>query len=310
MQNTQLPIFPEFVALGPHHQAQLIEAIRSNHLYSDYNFVSLWSWDHQNKLRLCTLNDNLVIRFQDYLNPEDYFYSFFGTNKIDETAITLLRHSSEEGKEELKLIPEFVVQNLHQPEAFVVKEDRDSFDYIVAIKDMVDLSDSHDQSRRWSMNKFIKNHSDGLSVKELDIKNGKHAGQMMAVVENWRRQMRSRGSYRESEIEAIKKLINQQRLIKTDNLHIIGLYLDDELKAFSITEILEGGFAMGHYKKSDRTYRGMGVALENFTAKSLGAKGVTHINHQQDLGIAGLRQSKMASRPVYFMKKYTLSLKG
>ena len=81
-------------------------------------------------------------------------------------------------------------------------------------------------------------------------------------------------------------------------------------KAFSISEILEDGFAMGHYKKSDRIYRGMGLALENFTAKSLGAKGITHINHQQDLGIAGLRQSKLASRPVYFMKKYTLSLKG
>lgn len=309
MQDTKLPNFPEFTYLQPHHQVQLVEAIKSNHLYSDYNFISLWSWDHQNRLQLCLLNGNLVIRFHDYLDPNDYFYSFFGTNMPDETAITLLELSVKEGKKELKLIPEFAAKSLKQPERFKIEEDRDSFDYIVAIKDMLEMETPAYQSKRWSLSQFLRNHGDKLLVRELDLKNIRDSQHMLELIDNWRAQMKSRNSYNESEIKALKKILSEHHHIQTDNLHIVGLYLGDELKGFSISELLEDGFAMGHYKKTDRTYRGLGVAMEHFTAKNLAAKGVTHMNHQQDLGFEGLRQSKMAHNPIYFMKKYTLSFK-
>lgn len=306
MTESQLPEFPSFVHLDPKHQTVLSDGLHQTHPYSDYNFISLWSWDHQNKLKLSQLNSNVVIRFQDYQNPDDFFYSFFGTNKVDETASTLLEYSKKRGNDELKLIAELVVENLNQPSLFVIKEDRDNFDYIVATKDMFELK-SGQNKKRWSLNQFLKTHQGQLKIRELDIKNSRHVNQMLKVVENWRKQMSSRDSYSDSEVAAINKMLLKHSHIQTDNLHIIGIYLNEELKGFTITELLKGGVAMGHYKKADRFHRGLGPALEHFTAKTLLDKGVSRINHEQDLGLEGLRESKMSNRPVYFLKKYTIS---
>jgi hypothetical protein len=306
-KTTKLPAFPRFVPLEAHHQADIVDAVRANGLYSDYNFISLWSWDHQKKLQLCLLNNNLVIRFQDYLNPDDYFYSFFGNQHADETAKTLLRHSITENKHELKLIPQFVVENLNRPEDFLVAEDRDSFDYIVAVKNTVDLA-GHSNSKKRSLNKFLRDQGHHLKVEELDITKSSTADQIIALFEQWSSQSSSDEAHKDNELRAIRKLLDSQDNIKTDNLHVIGVFLGGTLSAFSINEILSDGFSMGHFKKSDRGYKGIGVALDHFTAKSLLNRGVVHLNHEQDLGIEGLRKAKMASQPVYFLKKYTLAL--
>jgi len=308
MTEYQLPQFPSFVHLDPKHQTSLSSGLHQANPYSDYNFVSLWSWDHQDKLKLSQLNDNLVIRFQDYQDPYDYFYSFFGTNKVDETATALLEYTAKKGKNELKLIAEVVVENLKYPSRFKIEEDRDNFDYVVATKDALELESWHNK-KRWSLNQFLKKHSDNLKIRELNIKDSRHSEQMLKVVEDWRGQMSFHDSYSSSEMEAIKKMLLKHSAIQTDRLHIIGLYLDDELKGFSITELLGGSFAMGHYKKADRSQRGLGVAVEYFTAKTLHDKGVAHINHEQDLGLEGLRESKISNQPAYFLKKYTISAK-
>ncbi len=307
-KNTRLPEFPTFTTLGPHHQVTISVATRSDPLYSDYNFISLWSWDHQEKLKLCQLNKNLVVRFQDYLNPNNFYYSFWGKNKIHETAKQLLLHSENEGKPELRLIPQFVVENLKHKNKFVIMEDRDSFDYIVAVNDMIELKNAENSSKRHGLNKFIKEYGEKLSVQELDIKAPKSPIEMLNVIKSWQDQMGLHDSYSENELEAVKKILFSHHQINTDNLHVVGIYLDNKLKAFSINELMNSGFAMGHYKKADRTFRGLGVALDHYTAKSLASKGVTHLNHEQDLGIEGLRKSKMASHPVHFLKKYTISL--
>jgi len=305
---TKLPQFPEFTSLAPQHQAELVELVKANHLYSDYNFISLWSWDHQNKLQLSVLNDSLVIRFQDYQDPDDYFFSFFGTTRVDETAKTLLAHSQTHGKAALRLIPQFVIEKLQHPQDFVITEDRDNFDYMVATKDMMELKSGDNEDKRWSMNQFMKRHGNRLLVKELDIKDEAQIQEMWSVVEHWNQQVKHNVSYNQSELGAIKKLFTEHHGLDTSQLHIVGLYLDSQLKAFSISEILQDGFAIGHYKKHDREYRGMGVTLEHHTARTLHEKGVSHLNHEQDLGIEGLRKAKLASHPVYFLKKYTLKL--
>lgn len=46
--------------------------------YSDFNFVSMWSWDVKEELRISKLNNNLVVRFADYFVGNPFFY-FLGS---------------------------------------------------------------------------------------------------------------------------------------------------------------------------------------------------------------------------------------
>ncbi|MEJ0042787.1 MAG: hypothetical protein WDM81_11525 [Rhizomicrobium sp.] len=48
--------------------------------YSDFNFLNLYSWDAGERVRLSSLNGNLVIRFADYLTDEP-FYMFLGPHR-------------------------------------------------------------------------------------------------------------------------------------------------------------------------------------------------------------------------------------
>lgn len=297
-----LPLFPRFEPLEARHQAAINDFVRAFDPYSDYNFISLWSWDHQDKLRFSSLNDNLVIRFQDYTDADDFFYSFLGSSQTDATAQTLLSHSSTEGALKLKLIPESVVKSLARPHDFVIAEDRDGFDYIIATKP------ENGHSKKRELHRFLKEHGDKLRVSELDIKNPRHAEAILKVTEKWAAGVTD-DRFNANEIAAIKKIISEHHRIDTDNLHVVGLYMGGELSAFCIAEVIGDGFAMGHYAKTDKRYRRIGAALDHFVADSLAGKGVKYFNQEQDLGLEGLRASKMSKQPVFFLKKYTIGLK-
>lgn len=306
---SHIPEFPNFAHLNANHQEKIEKWVQANQLYSDYNFISLWTWDHQNEIKISILNDNLVIKFQGYQDNEEYFYSFWGSNRVDETAKTLLNFPNEIAKPVLRLIPEFVIEKLEKPDEFVIHEDRDNHDYVLAIKNMVDLSGSHNDKKRNALRQFIRDNQHHLSVKELDLQSKSDIDNIREVLKTWTEQVGAKVSFNVNELRAINKMLDEHHNISASNLQIIGIHLGDKLKAFSITEALQGDFAMWHYKKSDRSINGLGVALDHFTAKNLHDRGLTHLNYEQDLGIQGLRQSKMSSYPVYFLKKYTLELK-
>ena len=111
-----IPEFPQFKKLELSDKKDIEKFTSKFPPYSDFNFVSMWSWDIKGEMRLSVLNNNLVVRFTDYLtgNP---FYSFLGDNKVNETAEQLLELSKNEGlKAELKLIPEDSVRSVDKSE--------------------------------------------------------------------------------------------------------------------------------------------------------------------------------------------------
>lgn len=61
-----------------------------------------------------------------------------------------------------------------------------------------------------------------------------------------------------------------------------------------------------HFEKADRNYQGAyemmtHVYLNNFDD-------LTYVNREQDLGIPGLRKSKLSYHPVDFITKYNISI--
>ena len=64
--------FPNFKKLGLEDKP-LIESFVKRYLpYSDFNFVSLWSYDTDNSYEISYLNKNLVIKQDDYITNEPF----------------------------------------------------------------------------------------------------------------------------------------------------------------------------------------------------------------------------------------------
>ena len=86
-----------------------------------------------------------------------------------------------------------------------------------------------------------------------------------------------------------------------------GVYQHGSLIAFSIIELLESGYAMGHFAKCDARFNGLSHYLYQATARAMSDRGCRYLNVQEDLGIAGLRTFKMLLRPIAFLKKYAVT---
>src|ERR1700690_3760804 len=90
--------------------------------YSDFNFISMHSWNIKEDMQVSELHGNLVVRFKDY-HSEKAFLSFIGEHYIDETLTTLLNYAPVNGLgAELQLVPEHVISQIRKPGNFVITE--------------------------------------------------------------------------------------------------------------------------------------------------------------------------------------------
>lgn len=117
------------------------------------------------------------------------------------------------------------------------------------------------------------------------------------------------GKYNEKE-NANSSFVHEQYAIDVffkyfDELELSGgvLRVDGKLKAFTIGEIITPDTADIHIEKADTNIDGAYAAINNFYAKAL-PENIRYINREEDLGIEGLRKSKLSYYPEILLKKY------
>lgn len=298
-----IPKFPEFKKLEISDKSNFYEFTKNYPPYSDYNFVSLWSYDIENDTLISNLNGNLVIRLRDYITNEPSC-SFFGDKKVIETIQELISYAEGQGiNAELKLIPELNLEHhkMYIGSHFNLKEDRDNFDYIFSLEKISQLKGSEYSGKRNKISKFIREQSKAelklINLKDLD--NHKH---LLYVFSHW-------GEYRETEDTAHEYKALKRLLANTKHLDLtcLAVLIDRKVEAFTITEILPHKFSIAHFTKADPKIGGIFEFLYKSMAEALVKKGCLYFNREQDLGLQGLRTAKLSWRPIKFLKKYSIS---
>ena len=292
-----LPQFPQFKHLELSDKVA-IEAITSKYPpYSDFNFTSMWSWDVKGEMQISQLNGNLVVRFNDYATG-DPFYSFLGDSEVDDTARKLLELSTKEGLEPvLKLLPEISAVKMDK-KSFVIGEDRDQFDYIYTIDDLINYQGSGLKTERNLLAAFLRRNKN-VRITLLDLKSNDNKKAILALNNLW-------GINKGVDIPFEKKALEKFFSICDYNAYIaFGVFIDDKLIAFSINEKSTGTvFTNCFFANADTTYCGISAFLMNTSSKILKSFGFKYINYEQDLGINGLRKAKEAFKNTNFLRKY------
>lgn len=294
----RLPRFPEFSELRLEYYKIFKEFTNKFPPYSDYNFVSLWSYNVENDALVSEINGNIAIRFRDYVTNEP-FYSFFGVNNVYETAQNLIELSIDQNvSPSLKLIPETVIDRLNSDSKFVIKEDRDNFDYIYQFKDMSELKGKSYSKKRNKKHVFLNTNQSLAEWKDITEKTVQK--QILDLFDTWAKGKEDT----DHERKAVVKLLDVANTLK---LLCLGVYVDSKLVAFTIVEPLPKDFVIVHFSKAERSYTGIFEFLYFKLATDLYKKGYRFFNREQDLGIEGLRKAKMSWRPTKFLKKYIIS---
>lgn len=298
-----IPIFPTFKKLNILDKQEIEKYTTKFPPYSDYNFTSLWSYNTKNKINISLLNHNLIVEFQDY-TTDSQFYSIIGNNKIIESINKIFEYLKINKKPLfLKLVPEIVVNNnLEISKDFYVKEDLDNHDYIISSENVSKLQGLKFRNKKGLTNKFKKSYSNHKIV-QLDLKEKKHHKDIIAVFEKWKESKEK--STDKLDKGALIKLLESASYFE---LVVFGLY-DKKMIGFSIFENINNEYAIGHFMKGNKEYKGIFEVLYQHNAKHFHSQGIKFLNIEQDMGEKGLRFSKGLWRPTHYLKKYIIEKK-
>ncbi|OGY35225.1 MAG: hypothetical protein A3D99_00960 [Candidatus Andersenbacteria bacterium RIFCSPHIGHO2_12_FULL_45_11] len=292
------PEFPTFKKLEITDKNGIEHFTKQYPPYSDYNFTSMWSWDTKGEAHFSVLNDNLIIKFSDYVTDEP-FYSFLGSHNVQNTIERLMAFIRSEGiTPSLRLIPEHSIQE-NRTTSFLITEDRDNFDYVYSLDKLRTYEGSEYEQSRNMKNRFTRKY-EKIQIVPLDLTKLNDR----KIIQNLNQQWEMNKEYRlDNEEDAMARL-----LFPGNNFPLmsLGLLVNGNPVAFSISEVLNNGYAISHFVKADTQYSGVYSYLMYATATELSTKGCTLLNYEQDLGIPGLRYAKDVFRPVHFLKKYII----
>ena len=301
-----LPVFPNFKRLQFSDKADIEQITRQYQPFSDFNFVSMWSWNIAGNILVSQLKGNLAIRFADYISGE-FFYTCIGSNELNETCSELLKLSTQqELAPALKLLPEFIAEKLDR-NVFLVKEDPDHTDYVLAIDRLATYDGPELASKRRQVSHFMR-RAEGFEFKLLDLDDPEIDRQIRALFSRWLVQKNlDNVQEEEHEYRALSRCLEsalRSEIITT------GVYVGNELSAFWMLQDLANTYSISHFEKADTSlYAGIFPYLKLHTAKMLRERGVEYMNLEQDLGIMGLRMSKLSYAPKLFLKKYNVTFR-
>lgn len=265
--------------------------------YSDFNFVSLFTWGANRSSSFSSLEGNLMIRLRDYTGT-GFIYSILGDQKIQNTVTHLL---ASDGIKRLDLVPEEVTKDLND---YRVLPQRDEADYVYNLESLLALQGSGYRNFRRALSNFeSKNHRLKVVVRKIESDNYPAKTEAADLAREWRRHKARAFRDFSNEYFAIKRAL---RFSSELGIDILGVYSHKHLIGFTITESL-GDWAILHFEKTIGGIPGLGAFLKFQTFKYLHESGHKKLNYEQDLGIAGLRQAKQALCPQGYLRKFSVT---
>ncbi|MEM2962020.1 MAG: phosphatidylglycerol lysyltransferase domain-containing protein [Candidatus Bathyarchaeia archaeon] len=285
-----LPEYPEARELSLRDKEALTELFtRLQPQISEYTFTNLYAWKSSNRCLLSSIEgEPLILREYDgvrHLMPP-----------ITTGIVEALKEMGRMGE-----IPPIYGLLKDEVEAlagmgFKVKSDRDNWDYVYSVEDLIELRGSKFRVKRQNIYKCLSEHS--CEYAQIDRSN---------ITECWEfyeRWCRIRDCHKDLELknegEAIREILDNY-----DALPLRGavIYVDGSLEAFTIGEQLNRDTAVIHIEKANSNIKGLYQLINNWFCRNHLAE-FKWVNREQDLGIPGLRRAKMDYNPHHFIEKY------
>ncbi|MBP9988114.1 MAG: DUF2156 domain-containing protein, partial [Ruminococcus sp.] len=182
------------------------------------------------------------------------------------------------------------------PDTFSFSTDEGDSDYIYRTKGLAQLKGHKYHKHKNKVSKFCKSYPQ-MEIRKIDETNVCDA---IEVEEKWLSEHNEDKMFiveRDAIFEALK-------YIKPLDLNGIIIYANNKPVAMSVSSVINNRVCDIHFEKSYGEYANNGgySAICSYMANEL--KEIEYLNREEDLGISGLRKSKMSYHPLVIYKKY------
>ena len=265
-------------------------------IQSDRCFSSLYIWSEHYKLKKCIKDGFLFLRAEN--GDELLYYMPLGEGSIL-PAVKQIEADAKFNQRpySIVLITEDRKLEFDELEGYTVTEDRAEFDYIYDSSKMIDLPGKKLHSKRNFINRFLSEYQ-GKWVYE-DVCPQRHREDILAFMREWCENREDNDDYT-YEYSAIIRALDNWKVLKMRG----GLIkIDGKVIAFTMATNQGDNVMDILIEKADGNIIGAYQMINNAFA-SLHCREVKYINREEDLGIEGLRISKLSYKPAFLTKKY------
>lgn len=289
-----------FIPIEIQHREVFLPYLENNSQTCDRAFVNLFCWQHYYHTMWTEVDGWLVVRA--YINGERRA-AYIVFPKSDTPDYTRILPFLETDAASLGLpltlmgLSEGECDELRRqcPGAFLFDKNRDFADYVYLAENLRTLKGRKYAQKRNHVNKFKSLYSYHYEpITKLNI------ADCLALEDAWMEQHRDDESAVE-EYAAISKAFHLY-----EALGLIGgiLYVEDHPVAFTYGSPLNDNMFCTHVEKGDVRYEGVYQMINYLFAQHL-PENYEYINREEDMGLSGLRKSKMSYEPAVLMYKTT-----
>ena len=190
------------------------------------------------------------------------------------------------------------------PDKFRFHHDRSSFDYIYNIEDLATLKGKKFQKKRNHLNKFKQLHPD-FRVEPITEQNVPLVKDLLDRWYKLRLEADPSADFYMEQVAISKALRHWQEL----DMEGLVLMDGDEILAMTMGSLLAGNTFDVQFEKAidDSAYVAMCSSFAGYLREKYPS--LLYLNREDDLGIEGLRKSKLAYNPVTLIEKHWACLK-
>ncbi len=298
VDNMGLERFPVFQPVDISQNALFARAFKEDPpLISEFTFTNIFSWRQAYKTSVSSLDGFIILRLGSSDRPS--YFPPIGPGDPSMIMEKVLRY---EGDKFIR-IPESVKELLEKSGSrFTVAPDRDNYDYLFRTSDLVSLAGHAYDGKRNLLRKFRASYE--YEYVKLDASN---VHDCLIFEEKW---------CSIKDCDGVKSLDDERRAIKemVDNYErfsLIGgaIRVDGEIRAVAIAQRLNRDTMVLHVLKAEQSMTGLYQVMNNeFLSREAGQ--FRFVNMEQDLGVEGLRTSKLSYHPFKLINKYSVGIIG
>ncbi|MBR5273411.1 MAG: DUF2156 domain-containing protein [Clostridia bacterium] len=257
----------------------------------EYGFGNIFLWAESFGTKVGRYKDFLLMKSgKAYLLP-------IGKGDFKEVIEYLIEFAENNG-EKLKFVNVIDDKRNELEESFPGRFDfvknRDFADYIYAVQDLALLAGKKYHKKRNHLSNFQKRYN--WSFERIDSSN---LHECFETYEVWLRNKDAENDEAYDEYAAVKAAF--------DNFESLGftgglLRVDGKVEAFTMGEALNDEVFCTHIEKANTEIIGIYVAINNEFAKNC-LSSYKYVNREEDMGIEGLRKSKLSYYPEILLEK-------
>lgn len=265
----------------------------------DWTFANLFCWQDHYKMEWAEWESWLIIRC--HLNGErriGYMVIDIDDSHPYSEIVPLLAQEANAHGHPLMLVS-FSERECGQllsqcPDSFVLDRNRDLEDYVYSRAELAELRGRKFAPKRNHVNKFTRLYDytyGALTRADFD--------ECLRLESVWRGQHGDSSDGPSAEQQAIRHAFDH-----FEDLQLLGgvLRVDDNIVAFTYGSRLNDHTFCTHVEKADTSYDGAYAMINHLFARYLPPQ-YTLINREEDLGLPGLRKSKLSYMPVNMAPK-------